>query len=325
MRRQAKLLTVLIAAALSAGCASGGGGEDFFETQPLTPPSETAEVRCFPFLPFICAWFEPGETSSDDGFLAFSVAEKSAARFTSWSALAPLEKAEFEALSSTVRYTESAPGEVGSVSAATPPQAEVVVRSHDPAATAAVAGMSLGATTVPGGSGAELRADPYAQGWNYQSFGIWDRHVSGSGTIGATSFGAVTPAPAVPSSGAATFTGRLGGLYISPTGQGSVASAQVSVNADFSSRSLSFASSGTTITRDHGIGTAAPQLNLGGTLTYSPSTNTFGGALTSAGGTMSGSSSGRYYGPAAQELGGVFTVMSATTVETLTGAYGAKR
>ena len=65
--------------------------------------------------------------------------------------------------------------------------------------------------------------------------------------------------------------------------------------------------------------------DLGGTLTYSPATNTFTGTLTNAGGTMSGSSTGRYYGPAAQELGGVFTVKSANTSESLTGAYGGRR
>jgi hypothetical protein len=40
---------------------------------------------------------------------------------------------------------------------------------------------------------------------------------------------------------------------------------------------------------------------------------------------MSGSSKGQFYGPAAQELGGAFSLKSPTTLETLTGAYGAKR
>jgi len=135
----------------------------------------------------------------------------------------------------------------------------------------------------------------------------------------------MTPVSAVPTSGTATFSGKLSGLYISPAGQGSIAAAELSVNANFSTRSLSFASSGTTITRDLVTASAAPNLNLGGTLIYSPASNTFTGTLTNAGGTMSGSSTGRYYGPAAQELGGVFTVKSATSVETFAGAYGGKR
>ena len=44
-----------------------------------------------------------------------------------------------------------------------------------------------------------------------------------------------------------------------------------------------------------------------------------------AAGTMSGASKGKFYGPKAEELGGVFVVKSPSTVETFTGAYGAKR
>jgi hypothetical protein len=170
-----------------------------------------------------------------------------------------------------------------------------------------------------------LVANPYVLGWEYQSFGVWNSNVPGAGTVGATSFGAATPGSAVPISGAATFTGKLAGLYVSPTGQGSLAAADLTVNANFNTRSLSFASSGTTITRDLVTATAAPNLNLNGTLTYSPGSSTFTGALVNAGSTMSGSSKGQFYGPTAQELGGVFAVKSSTTVETLVGAFGAKR
>jgi len=171
----------------------------------------------------------------------------------------------------------------------------------------------------------EIVANPYVAGWNYQSFGAWNVTDPSWVNFGGTSFGAATPASAVPTSGTSTFTGKLGGLYVSPTGQGSIAAADLTVNANFSTRSLGFATSGTTTTRDLATATAAPNLNLSGTLTYSPSANSFTGTLVNAGGTMSGSTTGRYYGPAAQELGGVFTVKSPTSVETFAGAYGAKR
>lgn len=173
----------------------------------------------------------------------------------------------------------------------------------------------------------ELAANPYALGWNYQSFGVWDStaYAGGPRRFGGTSFGSVTPASAVPTTGSATFVGKLGGMYVSPAGQGALATADIRVDANFSSRSLSFASTGTSVTRDLATAVAAPNLNLGGTLTYSPASNSFTGSLANAGGTMSGSSTGRYYGPAAQELGGVFTVKSSTTAETFAGAYGAKR
>lgn len=171
-----------------------------------------------------------------------------------------------------------------------------------------------------------LVANPYGSGWNYQSFGAWNRgDVRDGGYVQMHSFGAATPGNAVPTSGSATFTGKLGGFYVSPAGEGSIAAGKLSVNANFASRSLSFASSGTTLTRDFSTATAAPQLNLNGTLTYSPGADAFNGTLTNAGGTMSGTSNGQFYGPAAQELGGVFTVKSPTTVETFAGAYGAIR
>ena len=171
-----------------------------------------------------------------------------------------------------------------------------------------------------------LVANPYKFDWNYQSFGVWNHHTATfNPTITLLSFGAATPGWAVPTGGSATFAGKLAGLYVSPTGEGSIATADFSINANFSTRSLSLASSGTTLTRELSALTPVPNLNLSGTLTYSPGSGTFNGTLANAGGTMSGSSKGQFYGPAAQELGGVFTVKSSTGVETLAGAYGAKR
>src|SRR2546426_2390528 len=102
-----------------------------------------------------------------------------------------------------------------------------------------------------------LFANPYVLGWNYQSFGVWSLDWTGT-AIAAASYGAATPASAVPSNGSASFTGKLGGLYISPTAPGSMVAAELSVNANFSTRSLSFASTGTTVTRDLATATAAP-------------------------------------------------------------------
>jgi hypothetical protein len=170
-----------------------------------------------------------------------------------------------------------------------------------------------------------LIANPYVLGWDYQSFDAWDDQGTDIGIMYGQTFGAATPASAVPLSGTASFVGKLGGLYVSPAGEGSIAAGDVTVNADFSARSLSLTSSGTIITRDFTAATTAPNLDLRGTLTYAPGANAFSGTLTNAGGTMSGPSQGQFYGPAAEELGGVFVVKSPTTVETYTGAYGAKR
>jgi len=186
-----------------------------------------------------------------------------------------------------------------------------------------------GQPPAPFSSGPEaigvLVANPHALDWTYQSFGVWNTTSRGGGAMHAASFGTATPASAVPASGSARFSGKLAGVYISSSGQGSSAAADLSVRADFSTRSLTFNSSGTITTRDLKTSAAEPGLNLGGTLTYAPGSNAFTGTLTNAGGTMSGTTSGRFYGPAAQELGGVFNLRAPATPESFTGAYGAKR
>jgi hypothetical protein len=170
-----------------------------------------------------------------------------------------------------------------------------------------------------------LVANPYAAGWDYQSFGVWDVNGWEGGWIRAASFGSPTPGSSVPTSGTASFAGKLAGFYVSPTGQAFTAGADLDVAADFRSRTLGLASTRTTMVSRDAASQAAPHLNLTGTLTYSPGSNSFSGPLSNPGGTMSGTSKGQFYGPAAQELGGAFSVKSATTVETFSGAYGAKR
>lgn len=170
-----------------------------------------------------------------------------------------------------------------------------------------------------------MQANPYALGWDYQSFGAWEEAGSSGGYVASESFGAPTPGAAVPTTGSAEFTGKLGGFYVSPGGLGSMAAADLRVSADFATRTLGFATTGTVTTRDLATPTAASNLDLSGRLSYAPGSGNFSGALTNASGTMSGSTQGRFYGPAAEELGGIFALRSASTRETFTGAYGAKR
>lgn len=335
MNNQPKLLAVLTSAALLAGCAGGGGGGVEVTRTPIPQPTPTAEIRCAWLLPFICGWFEP---DSDEaivaGFRFSSLASQRPARFATWSGLAPNQSAEFDAIGTELTYVQAPSGVITATSIVRPPEQQLF--SDGPRYTAdkelaagTVFRLTDGIDVTVTRSGDALKtgviANPHAQGWNYQSFGVWNSHGASTQQIAAFSFGAATPASAVPTSGNASFVGKLGGVYVSPAGEGSVASADVRVNANFNSRSLSFASSGTSLTQDLKTARTAPHLDLAGTLTYSPATNTFSGTVTNAGATMNGSSTGRFYGPAAQELGGVLTVKSPTTVETLTGAYGAKR
>lgn len=324
---------------VAAACSSGGGhGEVQVTYKPK--PSEDAELNCFWLLPFICEWVEPEREA----------ARPTSTSFTSWKATPAYT---VDATAASIRSGVSAQmGQNGllNVTGVNAPTTEPFnIPSYDQNGRPdysrnfgwfrGAAKPTLGALGEPAidlaidsSSGTNnpfadfsytvaMVANPYALGWDYQSFGAW----ANSGGIGQVTYGAVTPALSVPLNGKANFSGKLAGFYVSPTGQGAMAAADLTVNADFSARSLSFASSGTFISRSLDAKTDAPHLNLSGTLTYGRGSNSFSGPLTNAGGTMSGAATGLFYGPAAQELGGVFALRSPTTAETMSGGFGARR
>lgn len=319
------VIATAVAAALS-GCASSGGGSSGGGSE--APPDEELGLVCF-FLPILCI-LQPDSVERSSATAAVSADAPQA--FVSWSK--PAKQYLVTPVSQNLEYRLSGPAVQSIVDSPFPLTSEVVdiavpgVQMLPSSTRMSAAGQpAIEITTLAGagpfsGDRAALAANPYDLGWNYQSFGVWTRPLSSDhGTIESRSFGNVSPGSAVPLVGTAQFTGKLAGLHVSPTGAGRAAVAELAVGADFGARALSFASSGTRFSS----GAAAPQLDLKGTLTYSAGSNAFSGTLTSAGGALRGSSTGQFYGPAAQELGGVFTVKSATSMETFTGGYGAKR
>ena len=361
MKREMKLVAVAAAAAILAGCASGGGGGGTGRAGDDGLDEFARGLLCVYSLGFAC----PQKTTTSSGSSSSASAYWSPDDYLSGNYQTPTSQTDFTRWSAAPRDRYVEPygpntnvdysGQFDSVAPPHYQASERVYMMYDDNRQLYLFGdlpdgrlftnLSQAAheeidvvldgnvatyTQSPFTSAANsiaIVANPYVAGWDYQSFGVWNTQAPGGdgGTIGAHSFGAATPASAVPLSGSATFAGKLGGLYISPAGEGSTAAADVTVNADFSARSLGFASSNTVTMRNLATAMPAPNLNLSGTLNYASGSNTFSGTLTSAGGTMSGTSNGQFYGPKAEELGGVFAVKSPTTVETFTGAYGAKR
>ena len=321
-----RAIAIFVTSAMLAACASGGGGGGGSSQAEPVPP-----IVCL--LVFIFCLFTEGDSVAAPG----RTSPGAAATFTTWTDLKRDAPTEAPGVGLRTTYLVGRDGTIRAIDEPTP--AGGAVFQYD--ANGKLTGFGNGTTWLTGANSGTLAAlgqpgidrlqeavvaNPFALGWNYQSFGVWnERPAAGSGAISASSFGQPTPGSAVPTSGSATFTGKAGGFYVSPTGQGSVAAADLTVNANFNARTLGFATSGTTIARDLNAPLAAPHLNLTGTLAYNPGSSAFSGTVSNAGGTMSGRSNGQFYGPAAQELGGVFSLKSSTTVETLTGAYGAKR
>lgn len=264
--------------------------------------------------------------------------------FTSWSAIQPDSTVVISGLSSEASYTFDAGGLTGISNPSAVPDAFTATASYDEAGDLTKLVLKSPTSTVgfnlnDGDLIAEapdyiaainsevtevaLMANPGTRGWDYQSYGVWQTFTNtlpGSGTVGVFSAGAPTAGTAIPQSGGATFTGDALGLYVDAAGQDYLTSANLTVNADFLNRELGF---NTTDTIDYNTLGSLSNLNLSGTLTYLPGTNSFSGPVTSAGG-LSGGSTGQFYGPGAEELGGVFFLKGAG-LETFGGAYGARR
>ena len=186
---------------------------------------------------------------------------------------------------------------------------------------------SVTAVNDPAGTKVGVAAEPTFWGWDYQTFGLWvTGRGLGSGTLGAITVGAPTAGSAIPVAGSATFTGWSSGLYLNATGTvDSITDAPLTVNANFVTRTLNLATTGSGKTSmQTAIFTAAPNLDMTGTLTYAAGTNSFTGPVTATGG-MTGTSTGQFYGPNAEELGGVFSLTGVVGVESHAGAYGAKQ
>jgi hypothetical protein len=169
-----------------------------------------------------------------------------------------------------------------------------------------------------------LMADPVEIGWDYQSFGIWTTGAgTASGTYGAASVGSPTPAGSIPTSGTATYYGYAGGRHVASDGSHYFTVAAMQTSANFATRQLNFTTPYTEQTPNLYTSAMNGSLNMTGTLNYSPGSNQFTGAVSTAGG-MTGSAQGRFYGPAAQEIGGTFSV-TGPGVQSYGGAFGGAR
>ncbi len=178
-----------------------------------------------------------------------------------------------------------------------------------------------------------ILSNPKSLAWDYQSFGVWE---TGLGTPNRTLYAMSAGTPidtVIPTTGDATFSGKVVGSYINTAGLGHTALGSLSVYADFAGKSLTFTATTNTLLPSNGTTYAGPLptfLNMTGTAIYNPSINSFSVPLTTAGsdsgsGNLAGSTSGKFYGPGAEELGGVFYLNRSGSLETYTGAYGASR
>lgn len=166
-------------------------------------------------------------------------------------------------------------------------------------------------------------ADPNANGFAHQTYGLWatPQTANTADGLGVFSVGTQTAGASVPTSGNATFRGKAHGMWIDTLGAANIVKSDATLNADFANRSIDFA---TTNSQTLGGGSAS-FVNMNGTLTYGPGSNEISGNVaTAGGGGMTGTLDGRFYGPGAQEAGGVFS-LEGSRGQFYTGAFGTTR
>ena len=164
-------------------------------------------------------------------------------------------------------------------------------------------------------------------GFNYQTFGSWDRAgTTTSFDVGVFSFGAPTPGAAIPTVGNASFTGVATGFFVNSSQAGFATTAPVSANADFLNRTMSFATSGTTLVAFSNSAQTvdnAGNLSITGSFTWAPGVNALTSSNLSAPIGLNGGGKARFYGPNAQEVGGVYSLSGAAGQ--MVGSFGAKQ
>lgn len=174
-------------------------------------------------------------------------------------------------------------------------------------------------------------------GYTYQTLGSYIT-TPGDGTVVEGYFSTGVPTlTALPTSGTATYTGKLAASAIDAIRRdpGS-ADGSVNVLVDFTTMSVTITTSTTTNLSNNAptgaLPTAAPGLDFSGALIYVAGSNTFSGQVTANNGMM-GNVTGRFYGAgigattstkavgSPPEIGGTFALF-ASGVEAMQGAFG---
>ena len=166
--------------------------------------------------------------------------------------------------------------------------------------------------------------NPLTGGFEYQTFGLWDKNISDtSGHVGMFSVGVTTPESSIPTSGTASYNGTAIGYASSPEGEIGLIDAKLNAVADFSNRSLALSTTDTIVTLNlDGIDMSMPELNLSGALSYASGSGIFSGDVSTNLG-PAGTATGRFYGPNANEIGGVISVQD--NLGAIVMGFGAKQ
>lgn len=187
-----------------------------------------------------------------------------------------------------------------------------------------------------------LRPGPGGSGLDYASYGVWEERLpfnffpfsSDSGVIiigGAMSFGVLTAADFVPTTGTASYAGFMNGFYgEGGTGTGFYLDGTAALTANFGSNSVQASFTNISASEFFGVSggsTKFRSFNANATISgngFSGTASNVGLPVDGIGPDMDGTIIGHFYGPSAQEIGGVFQ-LNGDDGSTAVGAFAAKQ
>jgi hypothetical protein len=175
-----------------------------------------------------------------------------------------------------------------------------------------------------------------ALGLQYSTMGVWEYDAATPGTKGIQggvfSIGVLTAGADIPTTGTASYAGRLVGTYSDGAGQRWSVGADAAATANFGARTVDLTSS-SSVRVPQGGGTLTPDAGLNitqGRFAYSSGTNVLdtsnlGGApVLTQGYGMQGRGLAYFYGPQAVELGGSVFVDNGANQQ-MTGGFALKK
>ena len=305
-----KLLSTICLAASLAGCKGGGGMND---NNPQLGPT-TVNFTAFSAV-------QPGQTVNLQSGVSRTVnGTLSGGTVTSLGAIG------IDTVSTRATLTYDSNKALAAVSAITPGGS--ISFSKAAGDTFTCTSGTCGLTNMAG-TASMIVMEPISLplGWNYQTFGVWDRMSSSTSfDAGVFSVGAATPGAAVPTTGTGNFSGIANGFFVNSSGTAFFTTANMTANTDFSARTITFSTANTqtvNLSTPTGAGTPNSSLNLNGTFTWTAGNNLFSGSLNTAGNAMTGTGNGRFYGPNAEELGGTYNLTGGGN--SMLGSFGGKR
>ena len=311
MHRFSKLLAVILSSSVLAACGGSGGSIGSTPTPTPTPTPTTPAFTSFAAVQVNTPTTVPGSTK--EGTLVIS----------STGAIPSANVSDPTSGTGSVTFSVDAQRLIKTLTV-TGSQSSASFDQNSLAASIFVGNVPIAtALSNQTGSNQAIYIDPYAVGFNYQSFGAWGTGlVAGStGRYGAISAGAVTPASSVPATGTAIFRGYSAAIFTNPQGEAYRYGADALFNVSFAGRSISLSTSNDIVTNINTNTTFRWTTPMSGTMTWNAGANAFSGTLTT--GNMTGTANGTFYGPGAVELGGTYVLKGG--LGAMVGGFGGKQ